>query len=407
MAGDRPVLDVVYFLDADWQKDHRLPYLQEIARYCRLLCIEPPITLDAFFRRLSICREWISGKGRGIRQIGPSLYLYRPIALVPYFVAWRFPTLGRLNRVILGLSLRHALRQLGLNDIILILAHPVEEPLIGLLGERLLCYEVYDEWAAHPSISPTRRRLLMVSEERILRKAAIVFASSQSLAESKRRLNSNTHFIPNAADVEFFARSLDPATPVPEDLACLPEPRIGLIGNINEIVDLDLINYLAEQRPEWSIVLIGRVNGSPRFFKTSAYLKSRCLPNVHYLGWRDYRMLPAYQKGLDVCLLPYFVNDYTVNVYPSKVHQYLAGEKAVVATAMPEMFPLKDVIYIAGSQSEFLLLCDQALQSVSPKVIERRNAVARENSIRRRVASKVGLLDETVRKRNLSPQHRQ
>jgi glycosyltransferase involved in cell wall biosynthesis len=384
------LFNAVYFLDHNWHKDHRLPYLEAMAQHCRLLCVEPPITLDSLFRCPSVCKE------RGIRPIGPRLYLYRPLALVAYFLAWRFPTVGWLNHRLLSLLVRQVIRQLELVDFILILAHPVEQPLIGLLGERLLCYEVYDEWTVHPSVSRKLGQALMAAEKHILRSADIVFASSEHLAQSKQQLNPNTHFIPNAADTDHFGKSLDPCTSVPEDLARLPEPRIGLIGNINEIVDLTLINYLAEQRPEWSIVLIGQVNGGQQFLKSSEYLKARHLHNVRFLGRKNYKSLPAYQRGLDVCLLPYLINDYTRNVYPSKLHQYLAGGKPVVSTAMPEMLPFGDVIYIADNQAEFLALSERALQPTAPQVVKRRIAVARENSIEARAEVKVQLLREAL-----------
>jgi glycosyltransferase involved in cell wall biosynthesis len=112
------------------------------------------------------------------------------------------------------------------------------------------------------------------------------------------------------------------------------------------------------------------------------------------LGWRSYETLPAYQKGLDVCLLPYLLNEYTRNVHPNKLHQYLAGGKPIVSTDMPEMRPFADVIAIARDHKEFLGLVEQMLQNGSnPLMIERRIAVAQENSVEKRAEVKIALLN--------------
>jgi hypothetical protein len=100
-------------------------------------------------------------------------------------------------------------------------------------------------------------------------------------------------------------------------------------------------------------------------------------------------------KGFSVCLLPYLINAYTTNVYPSKVHQYLAGGKPVVSTPMPELEYLSELIGWARNHIEFEEMVRQALEH-QPAEVERRIGVARENSISYRTRQKVDLLRETL-----------
>lgn len=388
-------LNIVDFLDADWEYDYKRPHLEGLSKYANLLCVEPPVTMDIPLRRPSLFLDWLKTR-RVLRRIGPTLWLFKPVVLVPYSVSLRLPLFKKANRAIMKASLRNVLKRLGMTDIVVMIPHPAQEYVIGMLEERVLCYDVYDEHSESLVTSSRMRQLVENVEMEILKQADIVFASARNLAEKKRSINPNTHFVPNAADVTFFLQTLDPQTVVPQDLEEIPEPRIGLIGNINDIVDMDLLVYMTEQRPDWSVVLIGKINGSSQFLNSPTLQRAKELHNLHIMGFRDYHTLPSYQKGLSVCLLPYLINEYTVNVYPNKVHQYLAGGRPVVSTDLPEMLPFSEVIHIADSHAKFLELCEQALQLAPPEAINQRIAVARENSVEARAEVKVRLLGEVM-----------
>ena len=47
--------------------------------------------------------------------------------------------------------------------------------------------------------------------------------------------------------------------------------------------------------------------------------------------------MPAYVKAFDVGLVPYQLTDYTANVYPTKLNEYLAMGMPVVATDLAEI----------------------------------------------------------------------
>ena len=88
---------------------------------------------------------------------------------------------------------------------------------------------------------------------------------------------------------------------------------------------------MAIARPDWNLVMIGPVvkiadSDLPR------------LPNIHWLGGKDYSQLPDYLAGWDVALMPFAINEATRFISPTKTPEYLAGGKMVVST------PVKDVV---------------------------------------------------------------
>ena len=81
--------------------------------------------------------------------------------------------------------------------------------------------------------------------------------------------------------------------------------------------------------PDVSFVLVG-----PEQTDMSAL---RAFPNVHLLGKKSHAEVPRYVKAFDVGLVPYRLTDYTANVYPTKLNEYLAMGMPVVATDLPEI----------------------------------------------------------------------
>jgi len=102
--------------------------------------------------------------------------------------------------------------------------------------------------------------------------------------------------------------------------------------------------------------------------------------------------LPGYLKGMDVCLMPYRLNDATRSIYPLKLHEYMATGKPVVATAIPAVESFRNLIYVAEDENQFVEQVACALHEKDPDVILRRRACAREHSWEAHVAEKLRLV---------------
>jgi glycosyltransferase involved in cell wall biosynthesis len=148
---------------------------------------------------------------------------------------------------------------------------------------------------------------------------------------------------------------------------------IGFFGLIERWIDLDLVDFLAEQRPNWAFVMIGRV--------ALADDQVPHRPNIHYLGKRSYQELPAYGKRFDATIIPYRLMQQTLHANPIKMREYLAMGKPVVAVSTPEIDKYADVVAIAHSREEFLEKLDMVLsqQSSDEDIRRRMKRVASES----------------------------
>jgi UDP-galactopyranose mutase len=198
---------------------------------------------------------------------------------------------------------------------------------------------------------------LLKLEQELLDKADIVFTGGSSLFEAKKDRHPNVHCFPSSVDRCHFAKArgsqFDPA-----DQEDLPKPRLGYYGVIDERFDIELLDKVAEMRPNWSFVMVGPV----------VKISEEDLPrrhNIHYLGGKTYEQLPSYLSGWDVALMPFAMNESTQFISPTKTPEYLAGGKPVVST------PVKDVVrhygnlegvQIAGDAESFVAACETSLE---------------------------------------------
>ena len=171
---------------------------------------------------------------------------------------------------------------------------------------------------------------LVERERKLLRRADIVFTGGHSLYEAKRALHPNVHPFPSSVDAEHF-RAARSRLQTPADQAPVGSPRLGYHGVIDERLDLELVEGIADARPEWQLVMVG-----PVVKIDPQTLPQR--PNIHYLGGKDYGELPAYASGWDVALMPFARNEATRFISPTKTLEYLAAGRPVVST------PIADVV---------------------------------------------------------------
>lgn len=177
---------------------------------------------------------------------------------------------------------------------------------------------------------------LQEREAELFKRADLVFTGGQSLYEAKRQKHPHVYAFPSSVDAEHFLQARS-SIQEPEDQQQIPHPRLGFYGVLDERLDLELLELIADAQPDWQLILIG-----PVIKIDPADLPRR--QNIHYLGAKPYRELPAYLSGWDIALLPFACNESTRFISPTKTLEYLAGGKHVVAT------PIRDVVKPYGEQ---------------------------------------------------------
>ena len=238
------------------------------------------------------------------------------------------------------------------------------------MGEELSVYYCTDD---HGSLTDVNERAVRAMDEETTRRASLVFVTSATLLEGKRNLNPNVFVSPHGVHVEHFGQAQDERLPVAADVSHLPRPVIGFFGLIEPRIDVELIDYLAEQRPQWTFLLIGRVAIPPHL------LPSRS--NIHFIGKRPYESLPSYGRIFDATIIPYRQNRFNFHANPLKLREYLAMGKPVVSVRTPEIEKYADVVELADSREDFLLRLDKVLSGAdsADSIHQRMSRVASES----------------------------
>ncbi|MCP2045121.1 glycosyltransferase family 1 protein [Pontibacter sp. HSC-36F09] len=222
----------------------------------------------------------------------------------------------------------------------------------------LTVYDCMDELSAF-RFAPAQLKEL---ERALFQKADLVFTGGQSLYEAKKKQHPQVHAFPSSIDKAHFSRART-RLPEPADQASIPGPRIGFFGVIDERMDLGLLEALATARPDWHLIMIGPV----------VKIDPATLPrhaNIHYLGGKSYKELPAYLSGWDVALLPFAINESTEFISPTKTPEYLAAGKPVVSTPIRDVVrPYGEVglVHIADTSDSFITAVEHALTQQEDK----------------------------------------
>ncbi len=264
---------------------------------------------------------------------------------------------GNVNEVLREL-VANLFEQENIQDFVLWYYTPMAMSFSADLKPLATVYDCMDELSAFKFAPPE----LHENEAKLFERADLVFTGGQSLYEAKKHQHRSVYAFPSSIDVEHFAQARS-ITEEPADQAEIPHPRLGFCGVIDERMDADLLDKIAQLRPEWQWVMIGPI----------VKISLDDLPNhsnIHYLGGKNYQELPNYIAGWDVALLTFALNESTKFISPTKTPEYLAAGKPVVST------PIRDVVRpygelglveIAATAEEFVAAAEKALREDSPE----------------------------------------
>jgi glycosyltransferase involved in cell wall biosynthesis len=343
--------DIICFCN-DWDGDplSKKHIMSRFAKRNRVLWVNSvgvrkPTASVYDFKRII---QKVGSFSKGHKKVTESINVFTPL-VIPFHgsavARW-------INRKALRWSLLRACRQLGFRNPITWVFIPASAEVAGTLNERMLVYHCVDEYS---EFSGADKTALLAMERHLIEKSNCVIVCSDRLLESKRKYNDKTFLVTHGVDVAHFRKACDPGTVVPDEMKAIKGPIVGFFGLLADWVDLELIRFVAESRPNWNVVLLGKA--------TTDMKAVEGIPNVHWLGTKPYQDLPSYAKAFDVAILPFAINELTLNSNPLKLREYLAAGLPVVSTAIPEAERLEGALRVGRTRAEFLEQIDAIVRS--------------------------------------------
>lgn len=373
MIADTPSTDnstpaYVCFSAQDWwyhnQAHSDFQLMRRIAAHRKVLLVNSiglrmptPGKSTQFLRRIA---RKAASVARLVRRPLPDVPGYHVVTPLP-FPFYGTPGLRKLNAVVVRAQVRCVCLALRIRNPIIVATIPTAWDVVEPMRRRSLVFNRSDRHSAFPEADETAIAAL---EDKLLAGADHVLYVSRSLqAADSAASGDRAHFLDHGVDLEHFRRR----DKLPSDLARIPGPRVGFFGGLDDyVVDFDLLEKIARDLPGVSVVLIGDASISmERFAK---------YPNVHWLGFRPYELIPAYGSGFDVAIMPWLDNDWIANANPIKLKEYLALGLATVSTDFPEVRYHAAFVSVAKSNVEFVAAVRDALETGGVSSPEARRA---------------------------------
>ncbi|WP_113661066.1 glycosyltransferase [Pedobacter nanyangensis] len=348
----------------------------EFSKHNRVLYINAPLDrrtkfqqghTDGVKKRMRV----INGQEDGLQQIAPNFWVYYP-DVINESINWIKPTalfrfFNKINNKRFAKSVKKAIKQLDFIDFILFNDSDMFRSyhLKALLNPSTSIYYSRDNLLATPYWGKHGKYL----EPELIQKSDLCVANSVYLANYCKQYNPHSFYVGQGCDFGLFKN--DDNVKIPETLWPIKKPILGYVGALLSIrLDEHILLHLAEQRPHWSIVLVGPQDED---FKKS---KLHQMENVFFLGPQKPETLPAYIKGFDICLNPQALNPLTIGNYPRKIDEYLAMGKPTLATRTEAVGIFEDYVYLAETKEEYVSLAEKALAENSATLANERIAFA-------------------------------
>lgn len=340
-------------------------------------------------------KNWFKGV-KGIRKEADNLYIFSPLILpFPYFWIARW-----INRRLIFRILERWMKVMDFSDVIAwtFLPTPLSVDIIDNLVKKMVVYYCIDNFF----VSSISAKKIRKSEKALLSKADLVFVTSRELYRYCSQYNNKVHTFPFGVNYSEFEKARQKESTVFDELKDIKRPIVGYVGGIHKWIDQKLIKRLAEKYRDYSFVFVGPLQ--------TPIPSLSVLKNIYFLGNREHKDLPFFIKGFDVCIIPYLITDYTRNVYPTKLNEYLAMGRPVVSTALPEVVGFdrdyKNAVYIAEDEEAFDEAVKKAVSENAKNFTDRRIEVARKNSWENRIENMCGLIEGEIESKKIDREAR-
>lgn len=180
-------------------------------------------------------------------------------------------------------------------------------------------------------------RRVCAEEERLVRRADFVFASSLKLQEKLQGMCPGK-------DIRVIRNGYGSISLVPPAVPQIKnEYALGYIGTLSEWFDSSLIVNSLRDYAEIRYDLIGPVADHQLLQEE----------RICYRGVIEHNRLGALVQELDCLIMPFQINDIILYVDPVKLYEYIAWGKCIIACWYPEIDRFGDFVYFYQDEKEY------------------------------------------------------
>lgn len=204
----------------------------------------------------------------------------------------------------------------------------------------------------------------------------LIYAVSQRYKDQLARYaaKASIHIVPHGFAVD-HARAVASKSKNqrPREMRQLKPKIVGYVGSIHDsYIDVDLLERLASERPDYDFVLVGPYKNNPLGPDLSpvGLRRIRRLANVHLLGPRPFLDVPRYTCHFSAGMVLVNVRQYREQYQTDRrTHfkwlAYFCLGLPVVAPRLVEAGGIDGLIYAADDADEYLLQLDRALSEAN------------------------------------------
>jgi teichuronic acid biosynthesis glycosyltransferase TuaH len=288
-----------------------------MACHARILWVDPPVSpVTAALRRNAAhysLRPEISGVNRQVTRLTPKA-----------MPGLSRPGMRATTAALVRLQTRWALRRLGIQPSAVVATYLGD--LLGYWGGNVVnVFYGTDDYVAGAELMGLSAQYQLRQEMRVVSRADVVAAVSPQLAERWAGLGANPVVIPNGCwPIKVAERAALP------QLKDLPQPVVGLIGQLSDRIDLSVLNAIADAG--FSLLIVGPLD--PRW-EQQRFKELVSRPGVYYAGSVPAEAVPSYLAAIDIGITPYRDTPFNRASFPLKTLEYLGAGVPVVSADIP------------------------------------------------------------------------
>jgi hypothetical protein len=240
-----------------------------------------------------------------------------------------------------------------------------------------IVYHVHDpfEFYAYPE------GYVRTHESRLIPLCHQVFAISEKLrADLQSRYPSVKIYVLGNGVSDHFLKPFEgdlPATDL-NKIRALGGPIVGVVGQINNTYDWELLESAAEVNPQMQLVFIGNLFEEGKITEWIKLFFQR--NNVHWLGAKPHNQLRAYMDSFDILLNPLAINQQNDRRDPLRLYDYLSSKALIISTSISSALRHSRFIQIFSTTAEIVNVLGRTPLPLSDHELSQRSAYLSKNT---------------------------